>query len=70
MSRSVLSKYLAGIGSKGGKAKARALTKKQRRAIAVKALRVAARVRTNRLSRLIQTATKSQVARSSPFELK
>jgi hypothetical protein len=40
-----LSKYLASIGSKGGKARAKALTKKQQRAIALKTSKAAAKAR-------------------------
>jgi hypothetical protein len=42
MSQGELSKYLASIGSKGGKARAKALTKKKQREIAIKASRAAA----------------------------
>jgi len=40
-----LSKYFASIGSKGGKARAKALTKKEQRAIALKASQAAAKAR-------------------------
>jgi len=45
MNRGELSKYLASIGSKGGKARAKALTKKEQRAIALKASKAAAKAR-------------------------
>lgn len=45
MSLDELSKYLASIGSKGGKARAKALTKKEQRAIALKASGAAAKAR-------------------------
>jgi hypothetical protein len=45
MNRVELSKYLASIGSKGGKARAKALTKKEQRAIALKASKAAAKAR-------------------------
>jgi len=45
MNQGELSKYLASIGSKGGKARAKALTKKEQRAIALKASKAAARAR-------------------------
>jgi hypothetical protein len=45
MSLDELSKYLAGIGSKGGKARAKALTKKEQRAIALKASKAAVNAR-------------------------
>jgi hypothetical protein len=40
-----LSKALAIIGSKGGKARSKALTKKQKREIAIKASKAAAKAR-------------------------
>src|SRR5579862_6448947 len=43
MKQADLSKYLASIGSKGGTARAKALTKKEQRAIALKASKAAAR---------------------------
>jgi hypothetical protein len=45
MNQGELSKYLASIGSKGGKARAKALTKKEQRAIAMKASKAAAKAR-------------------------
>jgi hypothetical protein len=45
MNRADLSKYFASIGSKGGKARAEALTKKEQRAIALKASKAAAKAR-------------------------
>jgi hypothetical protein len=45
MDRNELSKYFASIGRKGGKARAQALTKKEQRAIALKASMAAARAR-------------------------
>jgi hypothetical protein len=41
-------KFLAEIGSKGGKARAKKLTKEQQRAIARKASKAAAKARTQR----------------------
>jgi hypothetical protein len=43
MNQGELSKYLASIGSKGRKARAKALTKKEQRAIALKASKAAAK---------------------------
>jgi phage gp16-like protein len=45
MSLDELSKYLASIGSKGGKARAKALTKKEQRIIALRASKAAAKAR-------------------------
>ena len=45
MNQGDLSKYLASIGSKGGKARAKALTKEEQRAIALKASKAAAKAR-------------------------
>jgi hypothetical protein len=45
MNRAELSKYFASIGSKGGTARAKVLTKKQQRAIALKASKAAAKAR-------------------------
>jgi len=45
MNRAELSKYFASIGSKGGIARAKALTKKEQRAIALKASKAAAKAR-------------------------
>lgn len=45
MKQSDLSKYLARIGSKGGKARAKSLTKKEQRVIAMKASKAAAKAR-------------------------
>jgi hypothetical protein len=45
MNRAELSKYFASIGSKGGTARAKALTKKEQRAIALKASKAAAKAR-------------------------
>jgi hypothetical protein len=44
-SERVQTAYLASIGSKGGKARAKALTKKEQRAIALKASKAAAKAR-------------------------
>jgi hypothetical protein len=59
MSRSVLSKYFARIGRKGGEARAKVLTKKQLHAVAVKASQAAVRARRTSASSLIHSATKS-----------
>jgi hypothetical protein len=45
MNQGDLSKYLASIGRKGGKARAKALTKEEQRAIALKASKAAAKAR-------------------------
>jgi len=45
MNQRDISKYLASIGSKGGKARAKALTKTEQRAIALKASKAAAKAR-------------------------
>jgi hypothetical protein len=48
MDDSPVLKFLKEIGSRGGKARAKALTTKQRRAIATKASKAAAKARTKR----------------------
>jgi hypothetical protein len=45
MNQRDISKYLASIGSKGGKARAKVLTKSKQRAIALKASKAAAKAR-------------------------
>ena len=48
MSVDPVSKYLSQIGRKGGKARLRTMTPEERRAVAVKASKAAARARTKR----------------------
>jgi len=48
MSEDPVRKFLAEIGSRGGKARAKALTKEEQRAIARKASKAAAKARTRK----------------------
>jgi len=50
MRKSVLSKYLAELGRKGGKARLQKMTAEQRRKIATKASKAAAKKRTQKAS--------------------
>jgi hypothetical protein len=46
MAKSLLSKYLSELGRRGGKARLKTMTAEQRRAIALKASKAAAKART------------------------
>jgi hypothetical protein len=48
MAKSLLSKYLSKLGRRGGKARLKTMTAEQRRAIAVKASKAAAKARTRK----------------------
>jgi len=48
MGQSAISKYLSAIAKRGGEARARSLTADERRAIATKASKAAAKVRTQK----------------------
>jgi hypothetical protein len=50
MSKSEISKYLAEIGSRGGKNTAKKLSPERRRAIAIKASRAAAKARKKKVA--------------------
>jgi hypothetical protein len=48
MAKSLLSKYLSELGRRGGKARMKTMTAEQRRAIAIKASKAAAKARTQK----------------------